>query len=127
MTNRRGPNHRLRAMLTEAGWTQEALARAVNTLGGEIGTVLRYDRTSVAHWLAGTQPRHPAPHLAAEALSRRLGRAVTPEAAGFSAGVREAPPLDPVTGFTTLCRADSDAGRRHPGHAARAPPRCTTR
>ena len=116
MTNRRGPNHRLRAMLTEAGWTQEALARAVNTLGGEIGTVLRYDRTSVAHWLAGTQPRHPAPHLAAEALSRRLGRAVTPEAAGFSAGVREAPPLDPVTGFTTLCRADSDAGRRRPLH-----------
>ncbi|GAB2887226.1 hypothetical protein [Streptomyces mayteni] len=116
MTNRRGPNNRLRAMLSEAGWTQEALARAVNTLGGEIGTVLRYDRTSVAHWLAGTQPRHPVPQLAAEALSRRLGRAVSPAAVGFAADAREAPQLDPVAGFTALCRSDSDTGRRRPLH-----------
>ncbi|WP_049570690.1 hypothetical protein [Streptomyces sp. SBT349] len=116
MTNRRGPNYELRALLTEAGWTQEALARAVNALGAEIGAVLRYDRTAVAHWLAGTQPRHPVPQLAAEALTRRIGRSVTPEAAGFPAVSRGAVPVDPVAGFTALCRADADAGRRVPLH-----------
>ncbi|MDT0305819.1 hypothetical protein RM780_02420 [Streptomyces sp. DSM 44917] len=112
MTNPRGPNHQLRALLTEAGWTQEALARAVNALGAEIGAALRYDRTAVAHWLAGTQPRHPVPQLAAEALSRRIGRAVTPEAAGFPGRPRDARPADPVAGFTALCRSDADAERR---------------
>ncbi|WP_059008648.1 hypothetical protein [Streptomyces specialis] len=116
MTNRRGPNYRLRALLSEAGWTQEALARAVNALGTEIGAALRYDRTAVAHWLAGTQPRHPVPQLAAEALSRRIGRSVAPEAAGFPSYARDAPPADPVAGFTALCRADADAGRRVPLH-----------
>ncbi|MEV1008717.1 hypothetical protein [Streptomyces sp. NPDC049881] len=116
MTNRRGPNLQLRTLLIEAGWTQEALARAVNTLGGEIGAVLRYDRTAVAHWLSGTQPRHPVPQLAAEALSRRLGRSVTPEAAGFPGAVRESVPTDAVSGFTALARADADAGRRAPLH-----------
>ncbi|MGK5533772.1 hypothetical protein [Streptomyces sp. URMC 129] len=116
MTNRRGPNYQLRALLAEAGWTQEALARAVNALGTEIGAALRYDRTAVAHWLAGTQPRHPVPQLAAEALSRRIGRAVAPEAAGFPSHERDAPPVDPVTGFAALCRTDADAARRLPLH-----------
>ncbi|WP_326599814.1 hypothetical protein [Streptomyces sp. NBC_01803] len=116
MTNRRGPNYQLRALLSEAGWTQEALARAVNALGTEIGAALRYDRTAVAHWLAGTQPRHPVPQLAAEALSRRIGRSVPPEAAGFPSSARDAPPVDPVAGFTALCRADTDTARRLPLH-----------
>ncbi|UCM87029.1 hypothetical protein [Streptomyces marincola] len=112
MTNRRGPNYELRALLTEAGWTQEALARAVNTLGAEIGAVLRYDRTAVAHWLSGTQPRHPVPQLTAEALTRRIGRPVTPEAAGFPDCARDTTPADPIAGFGTLCRTDTDAARR---------------
>ncbi|RMI46239.1 tetratricopeptide repeat protein [Streptomyces triticirhizae] len=116
MKKRQGPNHRLRALLTEAGWTQEALARSVNILGAEIGSTLRYDRTAVAHWLSGTQPRHPVPQLAAEALSRRIGRAITPEAAGFADVASEGPPIDPVTGFTALCRSDADAARRVPLH-----------
>jgi hypothetical protein len=37
MKQRHPPNHRLRALLAEADWTQEALARAVNHLGAEIG------------------------------------------------------------------------------------------
>ncbi|UGY90562.1 hypothetical protein [Streptomyces gobiensis] len=114
MTNLRRPNLRLRALLSEADWTQEALARAVNCLGAEIGTDLRYDRTAVAHWLAGTQPRRPVPQLIAEALSRRIGRAVTPQAAGFRAAPVDPPSRDPVTGFTTLCRSDSDPARRVP-------------
>ncbi|UED83379.1 hypothetical protein [Streptomyces profundus] len=116
MTKRQVPNYRLRALLTEAGWTQEALARSVNILGAEIGSSLRYDRTAVAHWLSGTQPRHPVPQLAAEALSRRIGRAITPEAAGFVDTPSEGAPVDPVTGFTALCRSDADATRRVPLH-----------
>ena len=130
MTNRRAPNHRLRALLTEAAWTQEALARAVNALGAEIGAALRYDRTAVAHWLSGTQPRHPVPYLAAEALARRIGRPVTPQAAGFAALPRSASGVeggcglgdrvtgfaDPVAGFAALCRSDADARRRLPLH-----------
>ncbi|WP_130797990.1 hypothetical protein [Streptomyces otsuchiensis] len=114
MTTRRHPNDRLRALLREADWTQEALARAVNALGAEIGCPLRYDRTAVAHWLSGTQPRNPAPQLAAEALSRRTGRPVTPQAAGFTAVSQEPPALDPVTGFADLCRDDADSDRRGP-------------
>jgi hypothetical protein len=112
MTRRRAPNHRLRTLLGEADWTQGALARAVNTLGAEIGADLCYDRTAVAHWLGGTRPRHPVPQLTAEALTRRLGRRVTPEEAGFPPGPGEHAPPDPVTGLVSLCRADADAGRR---------------
>jgi tetratricopeptide (TPR) repeat protein len=112
MAQRRAPNQRLRALLEEAGWTQGALARAVNALGAEIGADLAYDRTSVAHWLVGTRPRHPVPQLTAEALTRRLGRPVTPEAAGFPPEPREPAPPDPVSGFVSLCRSDADAGRR---------------
>jgi transcriptional regulator with XRE-family HTH domain len=112
MTPRRRPNDQLRALLREADWTQEALARAVNSLGAEIGFPLRYDRTAVAHWLSGTQPRHPVPQLAAEALSRRTGRAVTPQAAGFPVPEPEYATEDAVTGFTALCRGDADAARR---------------
>ncbi|MFM9370536.1 hypothetical protein [Streptomyces sp. Da 82-17] len=89
----RRPNARLRALLAEAGWSNEQCARAVNAVGAEIGLVLRYDRTSVAHWLSGTQPKPPVPQLVAETLSRRLGRVMTPVAAGFAqpAGAAELP------------------------------------
>lgn len=140
MTHRRDPNTRLRSLLAEAGWTQEALAREVNALGAEIGAELRYDRTAVAHWLSGTQPRPPVPRLAAEALTRRLGREITPGAAGFgpadggdsggdsggdregegdggtASGERDQPHTDPVAGLAALCRRDADAARRQRLH-----------
>lgn len=83
MASRRGPNRDLRMLLTEAAWTASALARAVNAAGAEVGIELSYDRTSVAHWLSGTRPRHPVPQLVGEVLSRRLGRSVTAATAGF--------------------------------------------
>ncbi|MDK1475696.1 hypothetical protein QNO07_20125 [Streptomyces sp. 549] len=116
MSPQRTPNTRLRALLGEAEWTQEALARAVNSLAAEIGTRLRYDRTTVAHWLAGTEPRRPAAQFAAEALSRRLARPVTPLDAGFHAPAAGPPAADPVAGFTALCRSDSDPAHRGPLH-----------
>ncbi|WP_444970895.1 tetratricopeptide repeat protein [Streptomyces sp. SAI-25] len=80
---RRTPNQALRLLLVEAGWSGAQLAREVNALGAAQGTPLHYDRTAVAHWLAGSRPRSPAPALVAEALSRRLGRPVREEDAGL--------------------------------------------
>ena len=68
------PDARLRSLLAEAGWSGQQLAAAVNALGAEAGLRLRYDRTSVAHWLAGSTPNTPVPELIAEAFTRWLGR-----------------------------------------------------
>jgi hypothetical protein len=80
----RTPNQALRALLAEAGWSGAQLAREVNALSLAQGTVLHYDRTTVAHWLAGSRPRPPVPSLVAEALSRRLGRAVRTQDTGLT-------------------------------------------
>jgi len=79
------PNARLRALIEETEWTQGGLARAVNAVAAEAGMVLRYDRTTVAHWLTGSHPMPRVQPLACEALSRRCGRVVTAEEAGFAA------------------------------------------
>ncbi|MEU7039624.1 helix-turn-helix transcriptional regulator [Streptomyces varsoviensis] len=92
MAERRCPNERLRALLREAGWTHEAFARAVNSVGSEIGLSLAYDRSSVSHWLAGTRPNAPVPQLIVEALTRRTGRAMTVSAAGFEEPPAQSPP-----------------------------------
>ncbi|MEV6946758.1 hypothetical protein AB0N07_33285 [Streptomyces sp. NPDC051172] len=83
MRSPRTPNQALRLLLSEAGWSGAQLARQVNSLGAERGTPLHYDRTTVAHWLAGSRPRPPVPALVAEALSRRLGRPVLLQDAGL--------------------------------------------
>ncbi|MFF7445919.1 MULTISPECIES: hypothetical protein [unclassified Streptomyces] len=97
MRSPRTPNQPLRRLLAEAGWSGAQLARQVNALGAERGTPLHYDRTTVAHWLAGSRPRPPVPALVAEALSRRLGRPVLLQDTGL---------LD----------------TRQPGHGAGTPP-----
>ncbi|UQS23759.1 hypothetical protein L1857_13435 [Amycolatopsis thermalba] len=79
----RDPNEKLRRLLAVADWTREGLARAVNAVAAESGRVLTYDRTSVSHWLRGSLPRGDTPLYVAEALSRRLGRVVTPDEVGF--------------------------------------------
>jgi tetratricopeptide (TPR) repeat protein len=82
--DRRQPNLRLRDALIEAQWTGPQLAKAVNRAGAESGIALSYDRTAVAHWLAGVQPRLPVPGLLAEVFSRRLGRPVAPANLGLT-------------------------------------------
>ncbi|MBB5936240.1 transcriptional regulator [Streptomyces zagrosensis] len=79
-------NERLRAVMEEAGCSSTGLARRVNTCGAEHGLDLRYDKTSVARWLRGQQPRGRAPVIIAEALERKLGRAVTIDEIGMSTG-----------------------------------------
>lgn len=49
----------------------------------ERGLDFRYDKTSVARWIRGQQPRGRAPDIIAEALGRKLGRTVTVDEIGM--------------------------------------------
>lgn len=82
----RQPNERLQALIQEAGCSNAGLARRVNMCGVEHGLDLRYDKTSVARWLRGQQPRGRAPAIIAEALGRKLGRVVTVDEIGMADG-----------------------------------------
>jgi tetratricopeptide (TPR) repeat protein len=88
----RVPNIMLRTLLAEAGWTGDALARAINALGAEAGMSLRYGRPAVAHWLAGMRPRPPVPDLVAEAFSRKLHRPVLVSETGLGSPGAPDPP-----------------------------------
>jgi hypothetical protein len=78
-------NHRLEAVIAETGWTQDQAASHVRRVAAESGTddLARVSRSHVAQWLRGVQPSGRAPHVLAEALSRRLGRVVTPAKIGL--------------------------------------------
>lgn len=116
----REPNLRLAVLLAEADWSAGELARAVNALGTAQGLRLRYDRSSVAHWLGGTRPNAPVPELIAAAFTQRLRRIVTP------ADTALAPFRDPtmlvtltppggsgsVQRLIDLCHAAADPNRR---------------
>ncbi|MEU4796681.1 hypothetical protein [Streptomyces sp. NPDC023327] len=115
MTGKKSVNQRLRVLLAEADWTGQQFARAVNSVAAENGLQVRYDRTSVAHWLSGTVPRPRVRTLAAEALGRRLGRPLTPLELGWATDAQHVPPAarpdqphDALTRLTHLCKADSD-------------------
>jgi len=117
----RTPNTCLRALITEARWTGQGLARAVNAAGFELGLDLTYDRTAVSHWLSGSRPPATVARLAAEALTRRLGRVVTVPDTGLGPpGLRATVPAAPeaselddgVAHLVDLCAADSDPTRR---------------
>jgi tetratricopeptide (TPR) repeat protein len=105
MNSLRRSNAQLRALLAEGAWTEQQFAVMVNRTGAEAGIRLRYDRTSVSHWLAGVRPRKPTPVLIAEALSRGLGRPITTAEAGLN--LRQVPcpgktGRDPVAELVTL-------------------------
>ncbi|MDX6741523.1 hypothetical protein [Actinocorallia sp. A-T 12471] len=116
-TRRRDPNHALRGLMAEAGYSNTALASAVNRVGREVGLALRYDRTAVSHWLAGTAPRRTAAPLIAETLSRRLGRPVgvaelgAPVRAETMPGTRSSGALA-ITEVTALAELDGRPSRR---------------
>jgi tetratricopeptide (TPR) repeat protein len=88
-------NRWLDELISESGCSHAGLARRVNQLGGEQGLDLRYDKTSVARWINGQQPRGVVPSLLAEALSRKLHRPVTVE----DLGMRDSSPLSPDLGL----------------------------
>src|SRR5262245_30689916 len=104
------PNARLRTLLKEAAWTGQDFARAVNTTGAETGVALRYDRTAVAHWLAGSRPSRTVTALAAEALSRRLGRRISPDETGLTRPCAD-PAAEPAPDPAATLAALADPGR----------------
>ncbi|MGW4890806.1 hypothetical protein ACWEQL_00840 [Kitasatospora sp. NPDC004240] len=111
----RTPNAGLAALLTEARWTRTQLAQAVNRAGREIGLDLRYDHSAVSHWVRGTRPNDQVRPVVCAALTRRLGRTVTPAEAGFSGPDEDL--LHPGSGdvvaeVVNLGRADMDPSRR---------------
>ncbi|MET9734971.1 hypothetical protein ABZZ79_31315 [Streptomyces sp. NPDC006458] len=113
-TRNRTPNPDLDRLLEQARWTRTQLAQQVNRLGPQAGLHLTYDRTAVAHWIAGTPPKPEVRPLILEALSARLGRPVTHAEAGLqparSGGAPE--PVDTVEELIDLGRADMDPSRR---------------
>lgn len=102
-----GPDEGLRALLAEARWSGQSLARAVNAVGAEAGLTLQYGRSSVAQWLSGARPRSPVPALIVEALTRRLGRPITPADTSYALPADdgrwwEESPVGPVTSFGAI-------------------------
>ncbi|MEU7191683.1 tetratricopeptide repeat protein [Streptomyces sp. NPDC045369] len=109
----RTANTELRRLFTESGWTFDQCARAVNRVGTERGTPLRYNGSAVHHWLGGTMPREPVRQLIIEAFSRRLNRPITRGEAGFPDPVDQASePMGTVEGLIELGRMDVDPSRR---------------
>ncbi|MFE2870806.1 regulator [Embleya sp. NPDC059259] len=110
----RRPNHRLAALVEEAGFSHAGLARRVDQLGAEQGIDLRYDKTSVARWLRGQHPRGIVPILLAEVFTQRLGRKLSAEDLGMAgcrpdyAGLEYASgPPEAVEIVTGMWQADS--------------------
>ncbi|MFJ7180128.1 tol-pal system YbgF family protein [Streptomyces massasporeus] len=114
MARKRTPNRALDNLLDQARWTRTQLAQQVNRLGPQAGLDLTYDRTAVAHWIAGVQPKQQVRALIVEALSARLGRPIT----HAEAGLEPAPSLtgpqsaDTVEELIDLGRATMDPSRR---------------
>ncbi|MEJ8657599.1 hypothetical protein [Streptomyces sp. MS1.AVA.4] len=82
----RTPNHQLRDLVAETGLTYEALATTVRAVAAECGIPLRTNKSAVEHWIAGATPRGDTGRYLAVALSRRLGRLLTPADLGLPAG-----------------------------------------
>ncbi|WP_241778526.1 tetratricopeptide repeat protein [Streptomyces sp. AcH 505] len=110
---KREPNGALGRLLTESRWTYRQFARAVNRVGTEMGTPLRYDESAVSHWLGGTVPRGAVRVCVLEALSRRLGRPVTHAEVGLPVPRDHSPTAaDTVEELIDLGRQDMDPSRR---------------
>ncbi|MGW7351012.1 tetratricopeptide repeat protein [Streptomyces sp. NPDC054784] len=112
MTTRQ-PNDDLRRLFRESGWTLRQCAQAVNRIGTERGTPLKYQQPSVHQWLSGHLPKESARPLILEAFARRLLRPVTHTEAGFPTPSDE-PNGHPTTveGLIDLGRQDVDPSRR---------------
>jgi hypothetical protein len=113
-----GPNRRLAVVIAEAGWSHAQVAAAFTRVAGENGVseLTGVGRSHVSHWVAGSQPSGRSPAILCEALSRRLGRVVTPTEIGLAGEPSPAQALgwdaDTLAALADLGRADVDAERR---------------
>lgn len=86
MATSRQQNTELAALLKEAGLTHSQAAVAFVHVAAENGAreFAAVGRSHVSHWVGGSQPSGQAPVYLSEALSRRLGRTITPEQIGMT-------------------------------------------
>lgn len=114
MADRTAPNSDLRRLIAEAGVSYQALASTICQIAVEHGDrQLRANKSSIAHWTAGTRPHSRSIGYLVEALSRKLGRMLTPAELGLASEHdqifnRDALPADPVAAIAGLGRADVD-------------------
>ncbi|MFI9047904.1 tetratricopeptide repeat protein [Streptomyces sp. NPDC053427] len=109
----REPNRHLERLYRETGWTLRQFVQAVNRVGTERGTPLKYREPSAHQWRQGHLPKETVRPLVLEALARKLGRPVTHTEAGFPspAGSSDATPST-VEGLIDLGSGDMDPSRR---------------
>ncbi|MFD7644716.1 tetratricopeptide repeat protein [Kitasatospora sp. NPDC059795] len=113
MPMRADQNAALAGLLDELGWKHGQFARAINSAGTRAGLRLKYDESSVSHWLNdGTLPRRKTQDLILVVLARGLGRPVTAVEAGFATTSAVVADADTLTGLAELGRADMDPSRR---------------
>ncbi|MFE2040803.1 tetratricopeptide repeat protein [Streptomyces sp. NPDC059477] len=105
MTTRK-PNESLARLYQETRWNLRQFAQAVNKIGTERGTPVRYREQSVHQWLKGYVPKEGTRPLILEALSRKLGRPVTQVEVGFSTPAHEPNSYSTVEELIDLGRQD---------------------
>ncbi|MFF8772010.1 hypothetical protein [Kitasatospora sp. NPDC015120] len=108
----RTPNTELAALMQQAKWGNDQLARAVNRTGSEARLRLNYDKSAISHWLSGTRPRADVQEVVRETFSRRLGRPVTPEETGFRPDAGPADSRGVLSDLMSIGKADMDPSRR---------------
>lgn len=112
MAQTRQSNSKLAAVIAESGLSHAQVANAVVRIALENGVreLAAVGRSHVSHWVAGSTPSGSAPLFLCEALSRRLGRTITPAEIGlYSDGAVQ--DLDQGWDTDTLI-ALTDFGRR---------------
>lgn len=114
----RTPNDRLRDVIAESGLTYEAVAKAVRSVAAECGTALRTNKSAVDHWVQGARPQPDTARYLAVALSRRLGRLLTPVELGLADGDPDGHDSigltlggDPIDSLIPMWRAELDRRR----------------
>ncbi|WP_434593390.1 hypothetical protein [Streptomyces sp. A5-4] len=80
----RTPNQQLKDLVDESGLTYQAVAKAVRSVAAENGVTLRTNKSTIEHWISGTVPAADTDRYLAVALSRRVGRILTPVDLGFA-------------------------------------------
>ncbi|MEU9112151.1 tetratricopeptide repeat protein [Streptomyces sp. NPDC048483] len=109
----REPNRRLERLHRETGWTLRQFVQAVNRVGTERGTPLKYREPSAHQWRQGHIPKETVRPLILEALARKLGRPLTHVEAGFPAPASSSDVApSTVEGLIDLGSGDMDPSRR---------------
>ena len=79
------PNVKLKSLIAELGWSQQQVAARFVRVAREMGyqDLFGVKRSTVSMWIAGHKPRGQASNILCEALSRGLGRQVSPADIGL--------------------------------------------